>query len=97
MRVREDQSDLNLAKAKSAALTAALPSLPMMPSPTWASWIIETSLPPSPTAAVMGFRGEFFIILTISAFCSGDIRQQTTAWHLDREVHSRVEINIKKL
>ena len=31
---------LNFAKAKSADRTAARPSLPIIPRPTWASWII---------------------------------------------------------
>merc|ERR1711952_391555 len=44
--------------------------------------IMATSLPPSPTAAVTGLEAEFFLIFTISDFCSGDIRQQTTAAHL---------------
>ena len=43
---------------------------------------MATSLPPSPTAAVTGLEAEFFIIFTISDFCSGDMRQQTTAAHL---------------
>ena len=45
--------------------------------------IMATSLPPSPMAAVMGLSGEDFIILTISDFWRGDMRQQTTAWHLE--------------
>jgi hypothetical protein len=44
---------------------------------------MATSLPPSPMAAVIGLSGDIFIILTISDFWSGDIRQQTTAWHLE--------------
>ena len=45
------------------------------------AWIMATSLPPSPTAAVIGFLSEVFIILTISDFCRGDILQHTTAEH----------------
>ena len=40
---------------------------------------METSLAPSPTAAVMGAAGDVLTMWTISAFCSGDIRQQMTA------------------
>ena len=32
----------------------------------YASWSMDTLLPSSPSAAVMGFRGKFFSILTIS-------------------------------
>ena len=38
--------------------TAWLPSLPRMPIPTWAPWIIGTSLAPSPMASVMPFLQE---------------------------------------
>ena len=38
--------------AKSALLTACLPSFPMMPTPTSAAWIIATSLAPSPTESM---------------------------------------------
>ena len=63
----------------SEALTAALPSLPMIPNPMWASWIMATSLPPSPMAAVTGLPGEVLISLIISLFWRGDSLQQTTA------------------
>ena len=70
---------LNLANAMSEALAAARPSRPMIPNPMWASWIMETSLPPSPMAAVTGRPGELRISLISSLFCSGDRRQHTTA------------------
>ena len=39
---------LNWVIEKSAASDACRPSLPTIPMPTLAAWIIETSLPPSP-------------------------------------------------
>lgn len=39
--------------AKSEALTAWRPSLPLMPTPICASWIIATSLAPSPMDSVV--------------------------------------------
>jgi len=46
----------------------------------WCTWIIPTSLAPSPMASVMAcvwWRTRS----TSSAFCSGDVRQQMTARH----------------
>ena len=57
--------NLNLAKLKSAVLAALFPSLPKIPRPIWASWIMETSLAPSPIAAVIGFCLLCLISLTI--------------------------------
>lgn len=55
---------------KSEAKDAYLPSFPTIPIPTFASKIIPTSFPPSPTAAVLlpVYR---FISLTINAFYVG--------------------------
>mmetsp|Transcript_24344 Transcript_24344/g.91943 ORF Transcript_24344/g.91943 Transcript_24344/m.91943 type:complete len:476 (-) Transcript_24344:383-1810(-) len=67
--------------AKSAELTACRPSLPLMPTPTWAALIMPTSLAPSPMASVMG--GVVRLCLTsatMSAFCLGLTRQAMTAW-----------------
>lgn len=52
---------------KSLANEACLPSLPTIPIPTFASRIIPTSLPPSPTAAVLFWVYEL-IFPTIRAF-----------------------------
>lgn len=41
---------LNCFTEKSAAREAFMPSFPIIPIPTFASWIILTSFPPSPTA-----------------------------------------------
>lgn len=54
-----------------------MPSLPLIPTPTWAVWIMPTSLAPSPMASVMAFTC-FFTMSTISDFCSGD-----TLWKND--------------
>mmetsp|Transcript_79386 Transcript_79386/g.227778 ORF Transcript_79386/g.227778 Transcript_79386/m.227778 type:complete len:207 (-) Transcript_79386:1823-2443(-) len=58
--------------AKSELLTACRPSLPAMPTPTCASWIMGTSLAPSPTESVTGC-GEMpsRTRRTICAFCAG--------------------------
>jgi len=40
-------------REKSEARAAYIPSLPTIPSPTSASCIIATSLPPSPTHAIL--------------------------------------------
>ena len=53
-------------------------SRPMIPKPMCASWIMDTSLTPSPMAAVTGRPGELLTSLMTSDFCSGDRRQQTT-------------------
>ncbi len=63
---------------KSAARDACLPSLPTIPSPTSAAWIIDTSLPPSPMQ-----QTRFLVCVRISratsAFCVGEHRHATTA------------------
>mmetsp|Transcript_82960 Transcript_82960/g.235350 ORF Transcript_82960/g.235350 Transcript_82960/m.235350 type:complete len:318 (+) Transcript_82960:2145-3098(+) len=68
--------------AKSAAFTACWPSYPKTPTPTWASWIIGTSLAPSPMASVTG-AGLIpsHTMRTMSAFCAGEIRQAITTAH----------------
>ncbi len=55
---------------KSDARLACFPSFPTIPIPTFASNIIPTSLPPSPTAAVR-LPVYWFIFFTISAFYVG--------------------------
>lgn len=52
-----------------------MPSFPLMPTPTWAVWIIPTSLAPSPMASVMAFT-RFLTTSTISDFCSGDTLEE---------------------
>mmetsp|Transcript_47258 Transcript_47258/g.143675 ORF Transcript_47258/g.143675 Transcript_47258/m.143675 type:complete len:222 (+) Transcript_47258:1153-1818(+) len=61
----------------SLACIAWLPSLPRMPTPTWADWIIATSLAPSPMARVMPRPFSFLTISTSLRFWFGDRRQHT--------------------
>ena len=70
--------NLNYPIAKSAVLAAYYPSLPRIPTPTWAWRIIFTSLAPSPIANVTFFGYLILIILTISAFYFGDTLQART-------------------
>ncbi len=58
---------LNLAKEKSEANAAYYPSLPIMPTPTSASRIMGTSLPPSPTDKAT-LPVSYLTVLTTSAF-----------------------------
>lgn len=53
---------------KSAASDAYIPSLPTMPIPTSDYKIIPTSLPPSPTAAILLLLVYFFNNVQILAF-----------------------------
>ncbi len=62
---------------KSAAKLAWRPSLPTMPTPTSAAWIIDTSLPPSPMQHTR-FRVYSLMSLATSAFCVGEHRHATT-------------------
>jgi hypothetical protein len=62
---------------KSEASDAYLPSLPTIPKPTSASWIIATSLPPSPTQA-MTLPVNCLIDLATSAFYLGEHLQMHT-------------------
>jgi len=55
---------------KSAASEAYLPSFPTIPTPTWDSKIIPTSLPPSPTEQVLLPVNKETFFVTI-AFCVG--------------------------
>ena len=57
-------------------------------------WIMATSLAPSPTAAVTGFFGIFFIMATISAFCNGDILQQITDSQLSANCLSNGTVSV---
>ena len=45
------------------------------------TWIMVTSLAPSPMASVTLRGSARFTRSTTSAFCMGDTRQQSTAWH----------------
>jgi hypothetical protein len=68
---------------KSDANDAYLPSLPTIPIPTLASMIMPTSLPPSPTEAVL-FLVYWFIFLTIRAFWVGlHLQTQTDGARVD--------------
>ena len=49
---------LNCAMAKSEEFAAWSPSLPEMPTPTSAFWIMATSLAPSPMASEMAFKNK---------------------------------------
>ena len=64
--------------SQSAARTACIPSRTETPMPTCASWIIETSLAPSPMASVSGGGEEAAVTMrTTSAFCLGETRHAT--------------------
>ena len=60
---------------------ACWPSSPLIPTPTWASMIILTSLAPSPMARVLKCGRAIFTIQTTSCFCLGDTLQQSTTSH----------------
>mmetsp|Transcript_100682 Transcript_100682/g.280415 ORF Transcript_100682/g.280415 Transcript_100682/m.280415 type:complete len:245 (+) Transcript_100682:1008-1742(+) len=81
--------------AKSAEFTAWRPSRPQMPTPTCASWIIGTSLAPSPTAKVTGVGLTFLLTSwTICAFCKGETRQAMTTeqrWAMPKKSSSALE------
>jgi hypothetical protein len=62
---------------KSAASDACLPSLPTMPTPTSAAWIMLTSLPPSPMQHTR-FPEWALTRYASSAFWMGDTRQAMT-------------------
>ena len=63
---------------KSLAKAAYFPSLPTIPTPTSAAWIIATSLPPSPMLNTI-FSVYSLISSVTLAFCVGEHLQQTTA------------------
>mmetsp|Transcript_123244 Transcript_123244/g.359852 ORF Transcript_123244/g.359852 Transcript_123244/m.359852 type:complete len:245 (+) Transcript_123244:818-1552(+) len=69
--------NLNWEMAMSHACTAADPSLPRMPTPMWAPWIIGTSFAPSPMESVMALAFCLLTSSTSSRFCMGESRQQT--------------------
>jgi hypothetical protein len=71
---------------KSLAAEAELPYFPRMPIPTFATWIIPTSLPPSPIARVMP-PSFYFTNLTIEAFYLGELRQKMT-----EETHRNISV-----
>ena len=68
---------LNFNIEKSLAKAAYFPSLPIMPTPTSAAWIIATSFPPSPIDKVTE-PVNAFIASTTYAFWVGEHRQQIT-------------------
>ena len=69
---------LNFRIEKSEAKAACLPYLPTIPTPISATWIIPTSLPPSPIAKT--FLPVWFLTpAVITAFWVGDTLQQMTA------------------
>jgi hypothetical protein len=70
------RTHLNCAKEKSEASTAARPSLPLMPQPMCAAWIMPTSLAPSPMPSVMAFA----LYLTSLVTCSSPEGSGTGAW-----------------
>ena len=67
---------------KSLAFAALIPSSPMMPMPTSASIIIDTSFPPSPIAKVTELGANCFIFWTIWLFWKGDTLQHKTELEL---------------
>mmetsp|Transcript_2771 Transcript_2771/g.8937 ORF Transcript_2771/g.8937 Transcript_2771/m.8937 type:complete len:212 (+) Transcript_2771:1028-1663(+) len=90
-RSRRDRKE-NCRMEKSDASDACFPSLPTMPKPTSAAWIMATSLPPSPIAAIclpVAARRS----ITTSAFWVGEHRQHTTAgaWTAHNANSSRIE------
>ena len=68
--------------ATSALRAACRPSMPLIPTPMWAAWIMETSFAPSPMASRIDCFLCFLTSFTTRAFCSGDTRQQMTALHM---------------
>jgi len=77
--------NLNCPIAKSAVLAACCPSLPRIPTPTWAYKIMLTSFAPSPIARVTFFGNLLFIMFTISAFCWGETLQAKTTSTLSEQ------------
>ena len=72
-------TSLNSLIEKSAAKAACIPSLPTIPTPTSAAWIIPTSFPPSPMPKTAYFYFlQRFTPSVRSFFWLGEQRQQTT-------------------
>jgi len=72
---------LNFRIEKSAANAACLPSLPTIPTPTSAAWIMPTSFPPSPIPRTADFcpLGLFNFTPSVRVlFCRGEHLQQIT-------------------
>lgn len=69
---------LNFKIEKSEAKAACLPSLPTIPTPISATWIIPTSFPPSPIPKTI-FPVWFLTPVVMTAFCVGETLQQMTA------------------
>ncbi len=63
---------------KSEASEACFPSLPTIPIPTSADWIMPTSFPPSPIQATLNPEN-FFTSSVMIAFCVGKHLEQITA------------------
>jgi hypothetical protein len=56
--------NLNDAMAKSLAITTCIPSYPQIPTPMWATWIMLTSLAPSPMLKVIFLTSSFIKVVT---------------------------------
>mmetsp|Transcript_16347 Transcript_16347/g.55517 ORF Transcript_16347/g.55517 Transcript_16347/m.55517 type:complete len:202 (-) Transcript_16347:201-806(-) len=77
--------------AKSELFTAWRPSLPLMPTPTCASWIMPTSFAPSPMERVTGLGSRPFLTSrTNSRLWAGLTRHATTVLHSFPMVRSMV-------
>ncbi len=50
--------------AKSLAITTCIPSYPQIPTPMWATWIMLTSLAPSPMLRVIFLASSFIKVVT---------------------------------
>ena len=80
----------------SDARAAWLPSLPTMPRPIEASWIIPTSLPPSPIPATIE-RVINLSFSVMSAFWVGRHLQQMTAGALHAILKKREELLVLRI
>ena len=69
---------MNFKIEKSDANAACFPYLPTIPTPISATWIIPTSLPPSPIPRTILLVWSF-TPWVITAFCVGDTLQHITA------------------
>ena len=66
---------MNCPTEKSLTTEAAFPYFPRIPTPTFATWIIPTSFPPSPIANTIPFKLSF-TNYTIEDFSLGEERQK---------------------
>src|SRR4029434_2625483 len=69
-----------------------MPSLPLMPTPTWAVWIMPTSLAPSPIASVSPFTCRFTIHTSAHSRAGSDLHPThtppPTATHTPTHTHA---------